>query len=157
MNQGLRGAKALLEERDKAVGGLQEANGRLAGEVATLTDAAKKTEKRLLLLKTVSKNLQEARDERDAAGARADEAGAQVAALRKEVAVMGALEKRLAETEEAVRRREGEVKRLEEEGAERVVENERRMRVVGVAAAAGGAVAGIILRAIVPRREGKEE
>lgn len=157
MNQGLRGAKALLEQRDKALGALQEANGRLGAEVATMTDAAKKTEKRLLLLKTVSKNLQEARDERDAAAARAEESATQVAELRKEVAAMEALGVRLGETENVVKQRDEELARLTAETTAKEVAHESRIRLVGAVAAAGGAVFGIILRAIVPRSDHREE
>ncbi len=105
----------------------------------------------MLLLKTVSDKLQEARDARDATEKRLDDANAQsmllkktVAKLEREVTQLHALEKELCMRDE-------QIVELHTMQQAREVEVRKHMRTVGGVGAGVGLVAAIVLRAMTTR------
>lgn len=62
VNNGLVTARSVIAQRDRAIADLTSVHQQLKGEHAKVAEEKKRAEKRLLILKTVSANLQEARE-----------------------------------------------------------------------------------------------
>lgn len=146
VNSGLVTARAVIAERDRAIVDLNSAALANKAEIAKLTDEKKKTDKRLLLLKTVSANLQQAREARDAAEKRVEELGsahsklkASAAALAREVEELRVVKAELIKRELEVE----ELKTFNEKSSEHAV--------VKSARAAGAGAAGVIALQILMR------
>lgn len=161
VNTGLRDAHLLLAERDKALASSTSRAATLTAEVTTLTDEKRKIEKRLTLLKTVSEKLQEARDAKDAAERRADDAAIANSDLKKEIAQ---LENDLKDQADTVRALKADFGTLLAEHRAALcdaelakVENEKRVHIAAGAGIAAGMVLSIIVGLISRVGEGEED
>lgn len=79
VNKGLLTARTVIAKRDRVIAELKTNLSKFKSEVTHLQEEKKRIDKRLVLLKTVSANLQEAREARDAFERRLDEALASAA------------------------------------------------------------------------------
>ncbi|PXF49654.1 hypothetical protein BWQ96_00532 [Gracilariopsis chorda] len=86
VNKGLLSARSVISQRDRSIAELNAMVSNQRADLRRLEDEKKKLDRRLILLKTVSANLQEAREGRDAAEKRLEESNSNASQLRKKVA-----------------------------------------------------------------------
>lgn len=106
VNKGLVTARAVISQRDRALAELTSSTQELKGEHAKLLEDKKRADKRLVILKTVSANLQEAREARDTAERKLEESNSnkaklagEVEELRKQVEALNMLKQQLSKVE----------------------------------------------------------
>lgn len=85
VNRGLLTARSVIAQRDRAIADLTSVHQQLKAEHAVVMDEKKRAEKRLVILKTMSANLHEAREGREVAEKKVDELGLTNSRLMKEV------------------------------------------------------------------------
>lgn len=83
VNKGLLTARSVISQRDRAIAELKSTSSNLRADLTQLQEEKKKTDKRLILLKTVSANLQEARENRDFLEKKLDDANAEISNLKR--------------------------------------------------------------------------
>lgn len=76
VNRGLLTAKSVITQRDRALADLTNMHQQLKAEHVTVVEEKKRADKRLIILKTMSANLHEAREGKEVAERKLDEAGA---------------------------------------------------------------------------------
>lgn len=113
VNKGLLTARSVISQRDRTIAELNSTLSVNRADLTRLTEEKKKTDKRLLLLKTVSANLQEAREARDNLERKLDDANdrisklttitqendSQIANLEKQVDALEMVKQQLARVE----------------------------------------------------------
>lgn len=83
VNKGLLSARSVITQRDRSIAELNANVSVLRADLAHLVDEKKKTDKRLILLKTVSDNLRDAREARDCGERKLESANAEIVRLKK--------------------------------------------------------------------------
>lgn len=86
VNKGLLSARSVISQRDRSIAELNAMVSTQRADLRRLEDEKKKLDRRLILLKTVSANLQEAREGRDAAEKRLEDSHSVASKLKKKVA-----------------------------------------------------------------------
>ncbi|KAI0560455.1 hypothetical protein FGB62_112g213 [Gracilaria domingensis] len=86
VNKGLLTARSVISQRDRSVAELNALASNQRADFRRLEEEKKKLDRRLVLLKTVSANLQEAREERDCAEKKTEELQSNSARLKKKLA-----------------------------------------------------------------------
>lgn len=89
VNRGLLTARGVIAQRDRAIADLTSVHQQLKAEYAVVTEEKKRAEKRLVILKTMSANLQEAREGKEVAEKKLDDQGLTITNLMKEVEHLG--------------------------------------------------------------------
>lgn len=137
VNAGLKSAHSLIAERDRALAEMKTENANFRAEVAQLNEDKKKNEKRLVLLKTMSANLHEARENCDAMKRRGDELSATNDKLNQTISAQEATITELKAVELQLANRKNEVEHLHEKMHEQREEHRRERRgAVGLGATA---------------------
>lgn len=85
VNKGLVTAKGIIHEKDRALADLNSLYQNLKGDHVKLTEEKKRAEKRLIILKTVSANLQEMKEKKEQLEKKLEESGVTNAKLKKEI------------------------------------------------------------------------
>ncbi|CAN8072219.1 unnamed protein product [Agarophyton chilense] len=150
VNKGLVTARSVISHRDRSIAELNAVVSNQRADFRRLEEEKKKLDRRLLLLKTVSANLQEAREERDNAEKKLEDCHSNIVRLKKRLShlqeTIEAYEKELAVLgmkEKQVDKLQGQLQDLREEKHLAEQQAERRSLVIAGASALGGAVAGL--------------
>lgn len=95
VNSGLVTARNVIAQRDRAIADLTSVHQQLKGEHAKVSEDKKRAEKRLVILKTVSANLQEAREGKEHVERKLEESNATNKKLLKRIEDMAKVEMEL--------------------------------------------------------------
>lgn len=154
VNKGLLTARTVITQRDRAIAELNATISILRVEVAQLTDHKRKTDKRLQLLKTVSANLQEAREARDVTERKLNDASSSNGSLAKEIRQLNDQVEAMAMVKQQMAGLEGDVEVITREKEEAILAGRKDSIRSACLGAAGMLICGVTLRAISgPRKE----
>eukprot|EP00177_Eucheuma_denticulatum_P000119 GFKZ01000209.1.p1 GENE.GFKZ01000209.1~~GFKZ01000209.1.p1 ORF type:complete len:387 (-),score=73.96 GFKZ01000209.1:479-1639(-) len=95
VNSGLVTARSVIAQRDRAIADLTSVHQQLKGEHAKIAEEKKRAEKKLLILKTVSANLQEAREGKEHTEKKLEEASGANKKLLKQIRDLAVVETEL--------------------------------------------------------------
>lgn len=157
VNKGLLTARAVITQRDRALAELTSSHQELKGEHAKVVEDKKRGDKRLVILKTVSANLQEAREAREVAERKLEDAHAANAKLRTQAAALKEQVEALKMVKQQLAKREVEVDELVRGREEMRVEAKKgAVRAAGIGAA-GVVGISVVLRVLGGGRRDREE